>query len=113
MSFLLISLYAKLCVAYTVHIQCIEKIYAVHMRCIKKKYAVHKKMLCKIYAVQCKKRKEKYSIEKKSILYYTTYSIISFCRKKFFLIIFLENIFRFFGKSDKKAKVKIKKKFSK
>lgn len=59
MSFLLISLYAKLCVAYTVHIQCIEKIYAVYMRCIKKKYAVHKKMLCKIYAVQCKKRKEK------------------------------------------------------
>ena len=89
--------------------QCICGALKKNMQCIKKCYAKF---------MQCNARKEKYSIEKKrkekkSILYYTTYSIISFCRKKFFLIIFLENIFRFFGKSDKKAKVKIKKKFSK
>ena len=100
-----ISAYISLCKI----MRCIYSALKKFMQCICGAYAVHKKMLCKIYAVQCKKRKEKkrkekYSIEKKSILYYTTYSIISFCRKKIFLIIFWKIFFGFLENQIKKQK---------
>ena len=78
--------------------QCICGALKKNMQCIKNAM----QNLCS--AMQEKKRKEKYSIEKKSILYYTTYSIISFCRKKFFLIIFWKIFFGFFENQIKKQK---------
>lgn len=80
--------------------QCICGALKKNMQCIKKCYA--KFMQCN--ARKEKKRKEKYSIEKKSILYYTTYSIISFCRKKIFLIIFWKIFFGFLENQIKKQK---------